>query len=471
MSFEHLRQKLSDCDYVFYKVMSNNDKSWSWDKEAPGYSHQGGILIPAEVLSVMFPKEEADKGIGPDFIPARTPRDTGYYAIDMLYDDNGVWKKFYEGTADTRRTKFGKSYVDRDEYRITAGLNKDMFEASAPRAIIVIARDAKAKAAGRYVYYYDIYDPDDDDYLAFLDYFGFSTGFDYQLQDITQVSLPTADALRELVDRYKPMTVLEEEQKTNQLARITWDRHMDARGISDLNDIFIGESKPGNLLQELWKLGHEVLKEIQKQICPFDIMALLVTEAGKPTLDIDDLMRVLAEHFEEIRRIFVSINSSVSSIAGKAFEKHIELWLYANSIPYIPQVKLDDKKIPDFTLPSREFYFLPDTVRDLDDAMLLSAKTTLRERWSQILLEGKRVKTRYLLTLDKGVSSDLLGAMKEKEVELVVTENDKREFYDSAENAIPFSSLHEVINDKRNTCKDKGLEWLPPAGFIPWWLR
>lgn len=470
MSFEHLKQKLSGCDYVFYKVLSSNDKSWSWDKDRPGYSHQGGVVVPAEVCGLMFPKKEADEGTGPDFIPSTSPRSTGYYGIDMLWDDDGTWEKCYSGGAASRRTKFGRSYKDRDESRITAGLNKEMFKNAPSGAIIVIARDAKALAAGRYVYYYDIYAPDDNDYLAFLEYFGFSQGFDYQYQDITAVSLPTAEELRELIEAYQPAAVLEEKQKVNQLAKMAWDTYMADNGLADPEHIFIGESKPGNIIQELWELGHEVLKGVQKITCPFEVMKLVITEAGKPNLDIDDLMKVLAERFEEIRRLFVGVNQSVSSIAGKAFEKHIELWLFSNDIPYLPQPRLDDRKIPDFVLPSREFYLLDESVRKPDDAMLLSAKTTLRERWSQILLEGKGVKTRYLLTLDKSVSSDIISEMKGNEAFLVVTENDKGAHYKNEDNAISFKELHEVISKTKKSCEDRMLLWLPPKDYVQWWL-
>src|SRR5450830_1121392 len=112
MRFEHLKQKLPDCDYVFYKVLSSNDKSWSWDKTTPGYSHQGGVVIPTEVRSLMFPKKEADGVIGPDYIPSKAARDTVYYGIDMLRDDNGTWRPTYEGSAPMKRSKFGKSHTD-----------------------------------------------------------------------------------------------------------------------------------------------------------------------------------------------------------------------------------------------------------------------------------------------------------------------------------------------------------------------
>lgn len=469
MSFEHLRERLGDCDLVFYKVLSYNDKSWSWLRSA----HQSGFVVPAEVQSLIFPKKEADEGVGPDTV--RFEREgTSYYLVDMLWDKNGDWSKYYTGDSDRRKSKFGRSYGDRTgEYRITGGLNKEMFKNSPSGSIIVLARDAGAKAAGQYRYYYDIYAPDEDDYRAFLEYFGFTEGFDYQFADITAFSLPTADEIRELVEQYRPDSVLEKSQKVNQLARMTWDRHMADNGMSELTDIFRGKAKPGDLIRDLWKLGHEVLKEVQKQICPFDVMTLIITEAGKATIGIDELMHVLAERFEDIRRLFVSINGSVSTIAGKAFEKHLELWLFTNKIPYEPQVKLDGSKIPDFTLSSKEFYYLPDDVRDMDDAMLLSAKTSLRERWDEIFEEGNRVKTRYLLTLDTGVSSALLGVMKEKEVNLVVTEENKSslEAYKAAPNAITFDELLGIISKAKTNCEAKDLLWIPPKGFIPWWLR
>ena len=42
---------------------------------------------------------------------------------------------------------------------------------------------------------------------------------------------------------------------------------------------------------------------------------------------------------------------------------------------------------------------------------MVACKSTVRERWGQILKEADRIQEKYLLTVDEGLSADLIESM------------------------------------------------------------
>ena len=95
---------------------------------------------------------------------------------------------------------------------------------------------------------------------------------------------------------------------------------------------------------------------------------------------------------------------------------------------------------------------LKDAKRTFDDALVLSAKTTLRERWKQIAMEKFNCAL-FLATVDDRVSSDAIDDMHRQEICLVVPESLKKAketCYKDKENVITFRSFFdEQISVKR----------------------
>jgi len=54
---------------------------------------------------------------------------------------------------------------------------------------------------------------------------------------------------------------------------------------------------------------------------------------------------------------------------------------------------------------------------------IVAAKTTCKDRWRQVLQEGPRVHTKYLLTLQEGISPSQLMEMKRAGVVIVVPQS------------------------------------------------
>ena len=76
-----------------------------------------------------------------------------------------------------------------------------------------------------------------------------------------------------------------------------------------------------------------------------------------------------------------------------------------------------DKK-PDFLFPCQADY--QNTAFPADRLRMLAAKTTLKDRWRQILNEANRISRKHLLTLQEGVSENQFREMQDCNVQLVV---------------------------------------------------
>ena len=75
-------------------------------------------------------------------------------------------------------------------------------------------------------------------------------------------------------------------------------------------------------------------------------------------------------------------------------------------------------KKPDFIFPGGEEYH--SLVFPCDDLVFLGAKTTCKDRWRQVLNEADKIETKYLFTLQPGISSNQLKEMSHENLHLVV---------------------------------------------------
>ena len=73
---------------------------------------------------------------------------------------------------------------------------------------------------------------------------------------------------------------------------------------------------------------------------------------------------------------------------------------------------------PDFLFPSAAEYHTPAFPEHR--LRMLAVKTTLRDRWRQVLEEADRINTKHLLTLQEGVSENQFRAIEQAGVQLVV---------------------------------------------------
>lgn len=132
---------------------------------------------------------------------------------------------------------------------------------------------------------------------------------------------------------------------------------------------------------------------------------------------------IIGKGFSSVEQ-FVTVANQVlnrrKSRAGKSLEHHLGAIFTANALKYSAQPRTEGHKRPDFIFPSEEAYH--DLSFPTGRLVVLAAKTTCKDRWRQILNEANRMKTgtRYLCTLQPGISIDQMSEMKTEGVQLVV---------------------------------------------------
>ncbi len=142
---------------------------------------------------------------------------------------------------------------------------------------------------------------------------------------------------------------------------------------------------------------YKLFKLAERQICQHDFRKLF--------RDVDDFLQTAS-----------SIMNRRKSRAGRALENHVEQALTDARIPHKMRPNIDGK--PDVVIPSEEAYH--DKDYPLDKLFIVGVKTTCKDRWRQVLNEGKRVPEKYIMTIQPGISTNQLKEMHEANVTLVV---------------------------------------------------
>lgn len=147
-----------------------------------------------------------------------------------------------------------------------------------------------------------------------------------------------------------------------------------------------------------------------------------------------------------IYRLSLSTTNSRRSRAGKTFEAVNELILRFFNYPYEDQAQLGTKfyktngigKMVDAVIPDKIAYS-----SNRNHCMVITMKTTLRERWQEVVEELTRTNIPhiYLLTLDKGITANVLMQLKEKNITIVDYDEVKARFK-SHKNIISYSEFY-----------------------------
>jgi len=125
------------------------------------------------------------------------------------------------------------------------------------------------------------------------------------------------------------------------------------------------------------------------------------------TLDVDGVLRTTMSAFQRRK-----------SRAGTAFENQLSMLFNARGIRCSAQKYTEGKSKPDFIFPSIEDYHDPEF--PVMRLTMLGAKTTIKERWRQVLDEADRIEDKHLVTLEPAVSEDYTRAMAKNRLGLVV---------------------------------------------------
>lgn len=168
----------------------------------------------------------------------------------------------------------------------------------------------------------------------------------------------------------------------------------------------------------------------------YNHIELVKTNPDRKLLDWTDaeyrLFRALefARYGEMITRGFDSVETFVNvanqvlnrrkSRAGKSLEHHLSALFDGNGLRYQEQAVTEGNKKPDFLFPSQAAYH--DMSYPTEKLISLAAKTTCKDRWRQVINEANRLRgqSKFLCTLQQGISAAQMDEMQEEKVILVV---------------------------------------------------
>lgn len=150
---------------------------------------------------------------------------------------------------------------------------------------------------------------------------------------------------------------------------------------------------------------------------------------------------------------FVALANSISnrrkSRAGRSLELHLEqIFIEENLNTFETQATTEGNKKPDFLFPSLHAY--KDDDFPSGQLQMLAVKTTLKDRWRQILNEANRIPKKYLFTLQEGVSENQFQEILAEGVTLVVPESLIRKF--PKEHRDKLLSLAQFIAHIKQVC-------------------
>jgi len=156
----------------------------------------------------------------------------------------------------------------------------------------------------------------------------------------------------------------------------------------------------------------------------------LKTGFGSSGIDVDEFIQ-----------FSLSVQNRRKSRAGYSFENHLEYIFNTYKLKYTKKAKTERNNEPDFIFPGTKEY----NDKSYDDNLLrmLAVKTSVKERWTQILTEADRIWPKHLITLEPSISKNQTDEMIAQKVELVLPKSLFKTY--SVSQQSNFLTLHDFI--------------------------
>lgn len=135
---------------------------------------------------------------------------------------------------------------------------------------------------------------------------------------------------------------------------------------------------------------------------------------------------------------------SRKSRRGQSLQNHFEALLVGRQIPFGAQCRIARGETPDFLIPGCSQYldpaFPPGRLR------MVACKTTLKERWAQVLKEADRIPDKFVLTLDPSLTDDVVDRMSESRLSVFLPEPVLRTSYVGRKAGKALGTVSDLIN-------------------------
>lgn len=209
-----------------------------------------------------------------------------------------------------------------------------------------------------------------------------------------------------------------------------------------------------SFITELRTYCWEKFTPIEKDFTTKMLSHLIDEEKVSKMTPIEAIKDFTTTYPQHIYNLSLSNTQSRRSRAGKEFEAILMLLLIGCDIPTDSQGSIGKSffqknqigKLVDFVSPGVVHYLI-----NKRDTFLISAKTTLRERWQEVPEEVTRtgIREMYLTTLDDSFSNETLKILYEANIYIVTTKEIKTAKYSTCNSVITFE---EMLKSAKETC-------------------
>ena len=390
-------------DKIAIKKLSVNDRGWAWPVKQ---GKQDGVYISHELRGDFFPPDA--------LIPARADKP---HIRDMAVSI--FWPQAPENEQrDARYVRYTNKGSETHLTRLPRSLFTGVWQAS----MLVVGRthqmpglrmqalliDSRSAVYSMLEARFDLRP----DFLAGV--FDTPAGSTMLTREVDELQLFIDEAvdavetgkLHQLLQKYAEMP--SSETLSNQAQQLWLEQNPG----SALNPMTL--RKPGDAVRQIVSgIEFDLYRQHEVRSRGSKLINLLLGDGVAPT--VSSIVTRLARDFSGFYSEMLNASQQRKARVGTGFETHIRSLLDGGAVPYAEQ-KVVSSLRPDFVLPSLELY-----QSSSRDALVLSAKTTLRERWKQVTME-KRGCPVFLATMDEKVAVASVRKMREHDVYLVVPE-------------------------------------------------
>ncbi|MFN4202419.1 MAG: type II restriction endonuclease [Tabrizicola sp.] len=403
---ELLTGLLDRSESILVKKLSNNDRDWARFKN----KHQAGVYIP---------HEQRDGG----FFPALEAK-----ARDNPEDDE-IRERFFttiwpQSGFEERQSRL-VHYTSKGQETHLTRLPKAQFGDLLPASFFVMGR---MQQKGGLIYHCLTIDSGSDEAALLADLLDLGPDFLVGVFDPVRKKEEERDRVlafaEQVIAAWLAGTIdvfardFAAMPPTIALARMAQEAFLKKYGLETINPFAMDH--PGDALREISRsIEWDLFRDYQRRERSVELVRIVLGDVPV-TFTSGDVIRLLIDQLPAIDALMLSASQQRKSRAGYSYEHHIETMLAGGGIPFEKQVIIEAKKRPDFILPSLAFI---DSGRpEAATGLILSAKTTLRERWKQVERE-KGARALYLTTVGENIASNAIEDMAEMGIFLVIPES------------------------------------------------
>jgi hypothetical protein len=412
---------------LLIKKLSRNDCGWA---DGPENGHQNGVYIPRSIReSNFFPQLKNINLQKPHIFEAQL-------------------KTLWPATGEIKTSNL-KHYSNKGPEMHFTGVPKDEFAGLTPASLLIggILREP----IGNDFHWFMVIDSAMEEVELIEAMFDLGADFHYGLFDPADALKIQKDETDQLIDE------LSHALKSGSLATfIAAVSKMPAPEIlaAEAQNVFLQQNHltglspyemetPGDAIMKISRdIEYSLYKRAERRYRAAEVIRIITSGDA-------DIVSSVVRGFPDLDATFLSASQHRKSRAGRSFEQHIARLLRDGQIAFEEQAVTGGRR-PDFVLPS--LVVLKTEKRTFEEAMVLSAKTTLRERWKQVAMEKFNCAL-FLATVDDRVSADAIDDMSNHGIHLVVPESlkkSKETCYKDKTNVITFREFFdEEISSKR----------------------